>query len=558
MTASRPVVEDRLPDALRLPAFREIEPRGLFGERLRLCRENLLLARDEEALLSGFLRRPGTHPWIGEHAGKWLDAACGEFERATDERLAAKIERVASALRSAQEEDGYLGTHLPGERFTGWDVWVHKYVLIGLLSHHRAFGDERSLECARRAGDLLVRTFRHGPLDLLSPRVSTHAGMAAGSVLVAIVGLHRATGEERFLEFARWIAQRLDAEGGPRIAAALRAGRGVHEIANGKAYEMLSCLCGLLDLARATGEEAHADAAKLAFEDVVRGQLLLTGGLSFEEHFRAPGTVPSVGDLSETCALVTWMQLCAGLFRLTGERRFLAPFERAAWNHLLAAQRPDGGAFCYFTPLAGPRRYRTDLNCCGSSGPRGLALVPQLVFAVRRPALVEVHLLIDAKGRLEVARGTVELSLATNWSQPSPGSYPRRAKLLATSDVPCELVVHAPTWARRTILQPLGGESGGGAARPAEGGPDAPFRLRLEPGTTRRFAIEVHELVSRFEIGGGREAGRQARLAGPLVLARADPPPAHAGEVADAEPFVPFFFAAPDDAPLRVWQEEGA
>jgi len=368
-------------------------------------------------------------------------------------------------------------------------------------------------------------------------------------VLGPVVRLWRATGDERFLDFARFVAARLEGESGPRVASSLRAGRGVHEVANGKAYEMLSVLCGRLDLARATGEEEIADAATVAFEDIVKHHLYVTGGLSFEEYFRAPATAPSTGDVSETCALVTWMQLCAELFKLTGERRFLAPFERAAWNHLLAAQRPDGAAFCYFTPLAGRRIHRTDLTCCGSSGPRGLALVPQLIFAVRAPSQVEVHLLIDAHAKLAIEGGHAELTLSTNFVSPAPDDYPRRAKLVASTTAACDLVVHAPTWARRVTFH-------GSAPRRLEGGADDAFRVRLEPGAARNFSLEVHELASRFEMGRGRESGRQARLLGPLVLARS----AGSGEVARPDgtrelPHVPFFMPSPDESPLAVWQE---
>src|SRR4030095_13065347 len=94
----------------------------------------------------------------GEHVGKWLDAACSELERTGDARLREKVDRVAAGLRLAQESDGYLGTYPREQRWTQWDVWVHKYVLIGLLAHHRVRGDEASLLAARRGGDRLLET----------------------------------------------------------------------------------------------------------------------------------------------------------------------------------------------------------------------------------------------------------------------------------------------------------------------------------------------------------------------------------------------------------------
>ena len=42
-------------------------------------------------------------------------------------------------LIASQLPDGYLGTYTDDQRWTSWDVWVHKYNLIGLLSYHDTF-----------------------------------------------------------------------------------------------------------------------------------------------------------------------------------------------------------------------------------------------------------------------------------------------------------------------------------------------------------------------------------------------------------------------------------
>ena len=54
--------------------------------------------------------------------------------------------------------------------------------------------------------------------------------------------------------------------------------------------------------------------------------------------------------------------------------------ERTFFNHLAAAQRPDGAEWCYYTALEGTKPYGPGINCCVSSGPRGMALVPQQAY----------------------------------------------------------------------------------------------------------------------------------------------------------------------------------
>jgi len=77
--------------------------------------------------------------------------------------------------------------------------------------------------------------------------------MAATSVLEPMVVLYRFTGEPKYLEFARYIVKSWDEPNGPKIIATLLKEKQVNKTANGKAYEMLSNLVGLCELARATG-----------------------------------------------------------------------------------------------------------------------------------------------------------------------------------------------------------------------------------------------------------------------------------------------------------------
>ncbi len=75
--------------------------------------------------------------------------------------------------------------------------------------------------------------------------------------------------------------------------------------------------------------------------------------------------------------------MAAQLLRITGEAKYADTIERIAYNHLLAAQKPDGEALCYFTPLAGKKPYGAGMNCCTSSGPRGIALLTTLTYTRR-------------------------------------------------------------------------------------------------------------------------------------------------------------------------------
>jgi DUF1680 family protein len=298
-----------------------------------------------------------------------------------DPRLRAKLDRVAADLIAAQEPDGYLGTYVPEKRFglfegADWDVWSHKYNLLGLLTYYQYTGHEPALAACRKIGDLLIRTFGPGKKSILS--AGTHKGMAATSVLEPVVLLYRCTGDKRYLEFARYIVKAWDQPNGPKIIHALLTEKQVNKTANGKAYEMLSNLVGLCELARATGERPLVEPVLNAWQDIVSKRLYITGSASQGECFHGDFDLPNQAGahVAETCVTTTWIQLNLQLLRLTGDAKFANELEKTFYNHLAAAQNPRGDDWCYFTPLEGKKPYDAGITCCHSSGPRGMALAP--------------------------------------------------------------------------------------------------------------------------------------------------------------------------------------
>ncbi|MCX7872615.1 MAG: glycoside hydrolase family 127 protein, partial [Verrucomicrobiae bacterium] len=374
-------VQFKIPDNLELLTPENAKIGGYLGYRIDANWKNRLLKVDEEPLLAGFRKKPGTHPWIGEHVGKWLHAATLAWAYSMDTELKRKLDRVATELIKTQESDGYLGTYVPEKRFglypeADWDVWVHKYALIGLLTYYQYTGNAEALQACRKAADLLLNTFGPDKKNIIT--AGTHVGMAATSVLEPMVLLYDFTGDERYLKFALYIVDCWDSPNGPAILKSLLSHGNVSKTANGKAYEMLSNLVGLCELARVTGEKRYIKAVVMAWEDIVSRRLYITGSASQGEHFRGDYDLPNgeSAHVAENCVTVTWIQLNLQLLRLTGEARYANELERTIYNHLSAAQKPDGSQWCYFTPLEGKKAYGPGINCCVSSGPRGMALAP--------------------------------------------------------------------------------------------------------------------------------------------------------------------------------------
>ena len=223
---------------------------------------------DPDRLLEGYRKRPGRQSWDGEHVGKWLHAATLAWAN-TGDPASQQTGYGARSCPNASFADGYLGTYLEKDRWTEWDVWAHKYNLIGLITYMRYTGNREPLPACRRMADLLCGTFgdEPGKRDIIT--AGHHVGMAPTSVLEPMVLLYRLTGEPRYLDFCSYILRAWEQPNGPHIVSTLADAKRVDKVGNGKAYEMLSCLNGALEYYRTVGDPQILDACLNAWQDIV-------------------------------------------------------------------------------------------------------------------------------------------------------------------------------------------------------------------------------------------------------------------------------------------------
>jgi len=491
-----------------------VEVSGLLGERIRAHTFGRIMNIDEDVLLGGFRSRPGSHPWIGEHVGKWLHAASLLWLWSQDPDLREKITRVARGLIATQGDDGYLGTYTPDKRFglyrdADWDVWSHKYSLIGLLSYYGISGDQEALTACRRAGDLLASVF---PRDRSILAAGTHVGMAATSILEPIVLLYRATGEKKYLDFASYIVSSWDEPGGPRVLSAMLKDKTVLAVGNRKAYEMLSNFVGLCELYRATGKAEYLQAAECAWEDVHAKRLYITGGASAGEHFQPDGQLPNDtgSHIQEMCVTTTWMQLCWQLFRLTGEEKYAAALEQIMFNEMLGAQKPDGSGYAYFTPLEGQKPFRPDypgtrgMDCCNSSGPRALGLALTILGSTDADGF-RINTFAPACWHVTIAGAPVTITLKSRFPSKADGTI----EVAPERDVEFSLAIRIPRWTTDPHVS---------IGRNPEVTPGT--YLTIKRLWRRGDSVEFSFLFGpEIHVGSGSNEGRVAVTAGPLVFA---------------------------------------
>jgi uncharacterized protein len=395
-------------DAVRLNHSSVVRLKGLLGRRLDLMRRNRLLEEEEFFLLWPFLENHPADPegsrvrsapyseitrgdWHGEFMGTWVATAAVVSMDGAEPELRPKLDSMVDAWLSTQQEDGYLGAYIARDRWKSWDLWIQAHDLVGLITYFEVTERQVALSAAVRIADRVLRDFGPGRRSLQATGPS--GGMASSALLEPLLWLHRLTGDARYLEFALWMVD-VDWElaGGPAIVSSLLEGQDVARISTGKGAEMLIDLAGLLELYRATGNERYFKAVRQAWETIAAQHLYVTGTASSSEAFRHDNHLVNDGvyRVGETCVTMTWLYLSLSLGRLTGERRYFDAVEQSAYNHLLAAQSPDGRGWAYYVGLRDSKRYgwHTDPDCCPTRGSRALSLMPRAVLGTDAQGIV--------------------------------------------------------------------------------------------------------------------------------------------------------------------------
>jgi hypothetical protein len=269
---------------------------------------------------------------------------------------------------------------------------------LGLLAYVDITGDKKVLQASEKLADHLLTQVGPGKADIV--KTGNFRGMPSSSVLEPMVLLYTHTGEKRYLEFAKYIVAQWETADGPGLISKSLKGVNVADRFphpkswwswdNGqKAYEMMSCYEGLLELYRVTGESSYLTSAEKAVHNIIGTEINVAGsGTAFEcfYHGSQRQTEPAYHTM-ETCVTFTWIKLCYNLLRLTGNPLYADQIEKSTYNALMSSMKFDGSQIAKYSPLEGMRHEGEEqcgmhINCCNANGPRAFVLLPRFALQV--------------------------------------------------------------------------------------------------------------------------------------------------------------------------------
>ena len=490
---------------------------GYLGNKIDLCIGNRIALQPTEPFLRIFKTKnldPGGY-W-GEFIGKWAAAAALACRYQAAPGLKDKANAAMEELIHAPAEGGYISTYNTPDAFKVWDIWIQKYVLLGLIAQYDETGNRQYLQAAQQSANYLLEKTGPGKMSLEEYGPAFHKGGVNFSILEPIALLYLRTGDKRYLQYSQYIVASWSKPGkyapkGVRLIENAEAGLPPVNYEIRHAYTLMSDFEGLCELYRATGNKRYLDACIKFAGAIEKYELMITGTVCNHEMWYN-GALAQTGVLeqpNETCATATWMKFCYQLLRLTGNPHWADEMEKSLYNGLLGAMMPRGEWWAYHSQLNGqrmPSRVQgCDISCCVSSGPRGLLITPEWMAMKMQNDALAINLYSQGNISHRLKNGaTVRLEAETTY----PASGTVRFTVHADRSVSFPLQLRIPSWSRKTELR-INGKS-----RPAIPGSYVVLNQVWKEGDRIELELDMRGRVVHAPSGTD-----QAVVRGPVVLA---------------------------------------
>ena len=405
---------------------------------------------------------------------KMVEAAALSLVFRRNPAVEAMIDRVVDMYEALQQEDGYLNSWYirmqPGKSWTNLrdchELYCAGHLIEAAVAYYQATGKRKFMDVMGRYVDHIASMF------------GTEPGKRRGycgheEIELALVKLARATGEQRYLELARYF---IDERGRQPhfflIEAEERAeepGRFVHGTFEynqshvpvreqtkvvGHAVRAMYLYSAMADLVTEYGDEALRSTLDTVWDDLVTKRLYVTGGLgpsADNEGFTSDYDLPNETAYAETCAAVGLVFWASRMLGFGADTRYADIMEQALYNGALSGVSLDGTRFFYENPLesrGGHHRWSWHrCPCCPPNIARLVASVGTYAYGVSENEIA-VHLYGESEARLDLNGNLVRLSQRTQY--PWDGSI--LVALGLEEPVAFALLLRIPAWCTAATL----------------------------------------------------------------------------------------------------------
>ena len=439
--------------------------RDVFGEARSAFRDR---DDDEKAVLPD--RKMGGI-WRGEFWGKLMLGTARVADYLQDPALTKFVKEECHRMIALQDPDGYLGSYADKENVwipesakpamraaygwnTVWNLWNRKYAIWAMLMAYRTTGDRAILSSTERQMDQWIEMMHRLGLPLFVTGQPEKVGLPSMSILKPLLMLYAETGKKTYLDYAKEMLPDWDRADGacPNFFRNADRADALHTWYPNpsrwaKSYEMMSCLDGLLEYTRLTGDARALETVRKIYDNLLRTELNVLGDVGYVDQFYGAATQPNAS--TEVCDTIHWIRLSLDLYLMTGDVRYCDAIELAYFNAFLAGVYRDGtwGAFA----VRGTACHETDRqcgyaynHCCVNNVPRTFMDMAEGTVTRDRAGVFHVNFYQDATATLD----GVDFAIS--------GNYPvGNVVTVKVSDPAAKVVFRTPAWCPKLdVAQP--------------------------------------------------------------------------------------------------------
>lgn len=446
------------------------------------------------------------------------DAASGKGE---DAALREKTSALIRTIAKAQRPDGYLNTYFqlvePDNRWKniahGHELYCAGHLIEAAVAWKAATGGDELLQVATRFAAHIAEEF--GPGKRLDP--PGHPELE-----LALVKLHRATGEARWLRLAKFfVDQRGNLEGRSGFGEYAQDHKPLRHQTEIVGHAVRACYlyAGAADVAMLTKDEPLFDAMTTIWDGLVGQKTYITGGIgssASNEGFGKPFDLPNRTSYCESCAsigLALWSQR---LYLATGDARYAELVEKTIYNNIPASVSTEGDRFFYVNPMeteGAARQPWFDCACCPTNLVRWAPAIGERIYATSDDNTIWISQHFASATQVELGGVKTKVEIKTDY--PDTG----RLEVLVQPEKETTLTfkIRKPSWAKEVWWRVHPEHAPTQVVLP----PDAADWIVMTRPFKTRDSFQIHFLMPvRKETSDERVVGNRGRIAlarGPQV-----------------------------------------
>ncbi len=420
------------------------------------------------------------HVFWDSDVAKWMEAAAHSLTTHPDPGLETQLDGIIDMIAQAQQPDGYLNTHFtvvkPEMRFANlrdWhELYCAGYLMEAAVAYFHATGKKKFLNVVCRYADHIDSVF------------GTQPGKKRGydgheEIELALVKLHHATGERRYLQLAKYFIDERGRQ--PHYFDSEAKGRGedpasywakTHEytqshipvreqnVPGGHAVRGMYLYSAMADLAAEFNDHELLKACRSIWHHLVAKRMYITGGIGSSranEGYTTDYDLPNETAYAETCAAIGLILFTHRLLQIEPDGVYADVMERALYNGALSGVSLQGDRFFYENPLESRGNHHRwewhECSCCPPNIARLLASLGQYIYSRRENGLY-VHLYIGGCATFDVGEKKVRLSQQTDY----PWDDKIHLQIDAGAPIAFTLALRIPGWCRAPEIS-LNGEN---------------------------------------------------------------------------------------------------